>query len=166
MKGTALFSECGRYRYWLTRTWNDKLPCCAFIGLNPSTADAEKDDPTIHKCIEYARSWEFGSLLMLNLFGFRAIKPAYLWALKARGGDHIGLGGNKIEHLPLYTVQFDAKKVIACWGKGQQEGRGRYVAETFAGRLDCLMKNEDGSPAHPLYLPYGLLPEPWNYQRK
>jgi hypothetical protein len=69
---SATISQCGLYRYDLWRRWDSSIPGVAFIGLNPSTADAEKDDPTIRKCVAYAKKWGFGSLCMLNLFAFRA----------------------------------------------------------------------------------------------
>jgi hypothetical protein len=71
----AVLSECGRYRYVLTRTWDHDLAACAFIGLNPSTADAHEDDPTIRRCIRFARDWGHGGLIMLNLFAWRSTDP-------------------------------------------------------------------------------------------
>ena len=78
MRGQAGFSRCRRYRYWLRRDWDRALPQCAFIGLNPSTADAQTDDPTLRRCMGFARQWGYGSLLLVNLFGFRATDPAAL----------------------------------------------------------------------------------------
>ena len=63
----ATLSPCGRYRYRLTRRWGDG-GAVAFVMLNPSTADAEKDDPTIRRCIGFAREWRFGRLIVVNLF--------------------------------------------------------------------------------------------------
>lgn len=164
MTGKAKFSDCGKYRWWLTRQWDPAKTWCAFIGLNPSTATAEEDDPTIHKCIEYAKSWDHGALLMLNLYAYRATHPKDLWALRKAGGDHIGQAGNRIEHILEYLIGFGVKRTVAAWGADKlANDRGRVLAGTGR-KLDCLMRNSDGSPAHPLYLPYGLLPEPWNYK--
>lgn len=70
----AQFSQCRKYRYALWRTWDDDSHI-TFIGLNPSTADETEDDPTIRRCIAYAKKWEFGGINMLNLFAFRATSP-------------------------------------------------------------------------------------------
>lgn len=166
MTGDAKFSACGRWRWWLTRVWDESLPTIGLIGMNPSTANAAVNDPTIAKEITYAKSWGFGGLLMLNAFGFKATKPADMWAAKNRGVDIIG-AENTCAHLVEYLHQFGVKKTVACWGRiGPKSDRGWLLRDEFLFRgvkLDCLMKNSDDSPAHPLYLPYGLLLEPWNY---
>ena len=72
---SAGFSRCGRYRYWLRRIWDPALAHCVFIGLNPSTADATEDDPTLKRCISFAQKWGYGSLLLVNLFSLRATDP-------------------------------------------------------------------------------------------
>ena len=61
----ATISDCQKYRYALSRTWDDKNNTILFIALNPSTADEKNDDPTIRKCINYAKKWGYGSLLVL-----------------------------------------------------------------------------------------------------
>ena len=78
----AIFSDCRKYRYVLSRTWNDKKKTILFIGLNPSTADEKIDDPTIRRCINYAQNWGYGSLLMVNLFAYRATIPTELKNVK------------------------------------------------------------------------------------
>ena len=67
----AILSEDRKYRYILSRTWDETKPTVLFIGLNPSTADEKTDDPTIRKCINYAKCWGYGKILMANLFAFR-----------------------------------------------------------------------------------------------
>jgi len=69
MLGSAVFSRDGRYRYALRRVWDDGKPAVLFVGLNPSTADAHRDDATIRRCTRFARDWGFGQLLVGNLFG-------------------------------------------------------------------------------------------------
>ena len=71
----ADFSECGRYRYKLWRTWDDIRPVVMFIMLNPSTADATADDPTIRRCIGFARAWGYGGVRVGNLFAWRTPYP-------------------------------------------------------------------------------------------
>lgn len=68
----AILSEDRKYRYILSRTWDETKPTVLFIGLNPSTADEKTDDPTIRKCINYAKCWGYGKILMANLFAFRS----------------------------------------------------------------------------------------------
>ena len=70
--GAAGISECGCYRYWLTRTWNPRRATLCWVLLNPSTADADRDDPTIRRCQGFARSWGYGGIVVVNLFAYRA----------------------------------------------------------------------------------------------
>ena len=71
----ALFSEDRRYRYLLTRQvgFGDKR--VTFLMLNPSTADEERNDPTIRRCINFANAWGFGWLDVTNLSSLRATNP-------------------------------------------------------------------------------------------
>ena len=80
---TATFSECRKYRYTLWRRWDGLFASgyAMFIGLNPSTADETNDDPTIRRCIGYARDWGYGGLCMTNLFAFRATLPKNMKAV-------------------------------------------------------------------------------------
>src|SRR5579871_51416 len=163
MKTGAHFWPDRRYRYWLTREWGQG-PWCALIGLNPSTADETKDDHTITKVMQYLRSWGHSGLLMLNLYAFRSTDPSVMFAAQKKGVDIVGLQGNTYDDLQEYiVVKFpQVSRVVAAWGKGGGE-RGKVFGKLGL-KMDCLMRNSDGSPAHPLYLPTGLLPEPWNYK--
>jgi hypothetical protein len=164
VKGEAAFSECGVWRWWLTRVWDESLPMACLIGMNPSTATASEDDPTVRKEITFVRSWGYGGMLKLNAFGYRATDPSDLWRARERGFDVIGKL-NSAQNLLSYMRQFETRVAVACWGRLRTD-RGWYLRNSFteAGmKLDCIKKNSDGSPAHPLYLPYGLLLEPWNY---
>ena len=71
----ARFSKCKSYRYSLGRSWGEGSGKAVFIGLNPSTADQRKDDPTIKRCVGFARAWGCGSMEIVNLFAFCATKP-------------------------------------------------------------------------------------------
>ena len=90
------FSPCRRYRYTLWRDWNPLLPdnvYAMFIGLNPSTADETNDDPTIRRCINFAKSWGCDSFCMTNIFAFRATDPKVMIAEPEPVGiDHRGMG--------------------------------------------------------------------------
>lgn len=145
---TAIFSPCRTYRYVLRRRWDWEMPHVAFIGLNPSTADETKDDPTIRRCIQFAKDWGYGGLTMLNLFAFRATDPRDM--LKA--GDPIGPENN--QHLLHESAK--AGVVVAAWGtKG-----GKRADEVIAmlPEIHCLRKTKAGHPEHPLYLPKTLKP--------
>src|SRR5689334_19453129 len=78
LEDNAVISACGRYRYVLTRQVGPGSRRATFVMLNPSTADATNDDPTIRRCIGFAREWGCGRLVVLNLFAFRATDPADL----------------------------------------------------------------------------------------
>ena len=77
-KSGAVFSDCRKFRYALWRMWDGDKPLVMIIGLNPSTADEKVNDPTITRCISFARSWEYGGVYVTNLFGFRATAPTEL----------------------------------------------------------------------------------------
>lgn len=148
---SAVLSPCRLSRYELWRQWGDS-PTCVFIGLNPSTADEMNDDPTIRRCIGYAKRWGYGSLCMLNLFAFRATQPKDMMAAKDP------LGPDNVDTLLARTAE--AGIVIAAWGKdGAFQGWGRQVVKMIP-KLHCLKLNQDGSPAHPLYLRGDLTPFP------
>jgi hypothetical protein len=152
MRAKAYISKNGKYRYWLLRTWDDSKPTVCFIGVNPSTADAKQDDPTIRREIGFARRWGYGSLLALNVGAFRSTDPQK-WR---KSFDPIG-PENTVEHLSRYIRKFRATRVLAAWGKN-----GNYFMEQFNAIADripnlrCLGLNVDGSPKHPLMVPYAV----------
>jgi hypothetical protein len=147
---TALFSDDRAHRYMLRIVWNEALPLCAFVGLNPSTADEVQDDPTIRRCKGFARDWRYGGILMFNLFAYRATLPGDMKAHRDPIGEQVDLG--------FFIRQYNPSIVVAAWGThGSFMERGEQVrkqlSEYFAGRrLVCLGTNADGSPKHPLYL--------------
>ena len=121
-----------------------------FIGLNPSTADETKNDPTVRRCIGYAQKWGYGSLCMTNIFAYRATLPKDMMNVE----DPVGEGNDEA----LLRLSKDAGIIIAAWGKhGSWQGRGQKVIEMLA-RLKCLGKNKDGSPVHPLYQKSDVIP--------
>lgn len=152
---SADLSPCRRYRYDLWRKW-EEAHWCMFVGLNPSTADERHDDPTIRKCVAYAKRWGFGGLCMVNLFAFRATQPRDMMAAE----DPIGPKNDEV----LLALSRSAGIVIAAWGKdGSYKDRARQVMALLP-NLYCLKQNKDGSPAHPLYLRGDLTPYPLNDQ--
>ncbi|MFM7320548.1 MAG: DUF1643 domain-containing protein, partial [Armatimonadota bacterium] len=81
VRGWATLSECGRYRYRLERRWSgepDDGDAVVFVGLNPSTADAGSDDPTLRRCVGFARAWGFPAVVLVNGFALRAADPRAL----------------------------------------------------------------------------------------
>lgn len=154
MERSATFSECGRYRYTLSRIWDDGSARVVFVGLNPSTADERVDDPTIRRCIAFAKAWGFGGVQVLNLFAFRATRPADMLCQP----DPVGPDND--HHLTTYAVR--AALVVAAWGTlGSHMARDRAVRALLPG-LHCLRLTKHGHPAHPLYLPSDLRPVPWS----
>lgn len=150
----ANFSRCRRFRYTLWRRWDADRPLAMIIGLNPSTADARRDDPTIRRCICFARDWGHGSLVVTNLFAFRATYPAELKA----AADPVGPRND----LWIRRMAARADIIVAAWGNhGSWLGRSERVGRMLAGRLHCLRLTAAGQPAHPLYLPAGLEPVEW-----
>ena len=152
MKNTAKLSECRKYRYALWRTWDDSKPYVMFVGLNPSTADENTDDPTLTRCINYAKSWGYGGVCMVNLFAYRATEPSDMKA----SNDPIGSENNKW----LKNMAKEAALVVAAWGNdGSYLGRSKQVLEIIP-NLSCLKVNKSGEPAHPLYQAAKLKPVP------
>jgi len=156
MERSATFSSCRFYRYELWRSWGDLVTVdsyAMFVGLNPSTADEELDDPTIRRCIAFAKSWGYSGLCMTNLFAFRSTEPADM--LKA----HDPVGEANDDHLIRCAV--GAGVVVAAWGThGSHRGRDIKVRALLP-RLQHLRLTKSGHPGHPLYLPKTLQPVPW-----
>ena len=149
------------YRYTLWRTWggngdlfrmNSKSGSAPafvqFIGLNPSTADETADDPTVRRCVGFAKSWGFGAMCMTNLFAYRATYPAKMKSFQHPIGE--------VNNSWLETVAGESELTICAWGKdGNFLHRGIDVITTLksAGvKLFHLGLNGDGTPKHPLYL--------------
>lgn len=143
---SARLSECGRYRYNLTRrVRTDRHTWCCFVMLNPSTADATTDDPTIRACCEFARRWECGWLQVVNLFAWRATDPREL----ASAADPIGPQNARA----LEEAARNADILVCAWGA---HGGPRGVEVGAWLRRDFLPYHlglcKDGSPRHPLYV--------------
>ena len=134
------------YRYALGRTWDLARRPALFVGLNPSTADAENDDPTIRRCIRFARDWGYGGVLMGNLFAFRATDPDEMKAALDPVGER---NDYWLQHLAEL-----AGVVVAAWGvHGEHRGRAQAVVDSGAlGPFTVLGLTKDGHPRHPLYM--------------
>jgi len=115
-----------------------------FIGLNPSTADEEADDPTIRRCVNYAKSLGYGGFMMVNLFAYRTTLPSNLKKVKYP----VGTENDKY----IVTLSKKADITVAVWGNnGNLYSRDKQVL-SLVSSLMCLKVNKSGQPAHPLYL--------------
>lgn len=145
MKTGATYSSCDKYRYELWRIWDSNCPAAMFIGLNPSTANASQDDPTIRRCIDFAQRFEYGGLIVCNLFAYCATHISDLLASE----DPVGRENDTY----LIKNAQEAAIVIAAWGNnGSYLNRSESVLALMPS-LYCLKVNVTGAPAHPLYLP-------------
>lgn len=168
VRGGADISPDGLYRYTLWRRWGAG-PIACFVMLNPSTADATEDDPTIRKCMGFARRWGMGGIRVANLFAYRTPYPRELAQAHARGIDVVGPGNDVILRAHMET----AARFVVAWGPAASAGaavrrmmavRAAAVieqAEQAAAELHCLGRAADGSPRHPLMLRYATEIEPW-----
>jgi hypothetical protein len=147
MNKGAIFSPCRKYRYTLTRIWTDKKPFALFVCLNPSTADENKDDPTIRRCIRFAESWGYGGLVMCNLFAYRSTDPKALYQI-----DH--KVGPMVENWNYVKVQSqEAGVTVAAWGvHGTLKDAGGYALKELLSNPHYLALTKGGHPKHPLYL--------------
>lgn len=154
MNGDAIISECGTYRYLLQRFWNVQLEAVNFVMLNPSTADAVLDDPTIRRCLGFARVLGFGAMEITNLFALRSVNPK---ALRTHA-DPVGPENDE----QIVSSAKVCQMTICAWGT-----QGRYMDR--ANRVISLLRNNGiapyalrftlwGDPAHPLYLPGNIQP--------
>lgn len=159
IEGGACIDITGKYRYELDRMWNRDQPFYCWVMLNPSTADAMKDDPTIRKCISYTFKWGGGGLVVVNLFAWRATFPKQLRLIP----DPIGADNDRsIERIVgLKTVA----EVVCAWGNdGAYQNRDKAVMEIILKHRvpKCLAISEKtGQPKHPLYQKGDLKPIPY-----
>jgi hypothetical protein len=150
------------YRYVLYRSWSmSKTPLAVFVGLNPSTAQARFDDPTVQKCWMWARDRGFGRFAMLNLFAWRATDQRELWA---NTNDPIGPRNDEY----IRETVLNAALVVAAWGNGQ---RRRAAVEARAADVRAMLEQvidvnhlgltKRGHPRHPLYVAKSTMWKPW-----
>ncbi|WP_137701351.1 DUF1643 domain-containing protein [Marimonas lutisalis] len=154
---TAIYSDCERYRYMLTRTWDAAGKRALFIMLNPSTATEVQNDPTVERCERRARALGFGAFRVLNIFAWRETDPRKMRA----AADPVGPENDAAiaESCPW------ADQIIAAWGThGAHLERGAAVERLLrdtALPVFHLGLTKDGHPKHPLYIAYAQQPERW-----
>jgi hypothetical protein len=144
--GGAAFSRDGRYRYRLWRRWDRSRPAIAFCMLNPSTADARRNDPTIRRCMGFARDWGYGGIEVVNIFALRATDPRDLRSAR----DPVGPRND------AFMLRAAGRSpVVIAWGvHGALRDRGAEALGLLAPRtrLLALGRTRSGAPRHPLYL--------------
>ena len=140
----AIFSDCDRYRYALWRRWSEGSSFANFVGLNPSTADATHNDPTIRRCIRFARDWGHDGVIVTNLFAWRATYPTDLRRAKRPiGPDNDAWIKWAVGH---------SSQTVAAWGNdGLWSDRRESVLPLLSSPL-CLGQTKLGAPRHPLYV--------------
>lgn len=154
---TAVYSDCERYRYSLTRIWDPGGRRALFVMLNPSTATEMQNDPTVERCERRARALGFGAFQVANIFAWRDTDPRAMRAAT----DPVGPGNDAA----ILSGAAWADQVIAAWGThGAHLSRGPAVERLLRGAdrpLYHLGLSKAGHPRHPLYIAYSQQPEPW-----
>jgi hypothetical protein len=156
VKRGATLSPCGTYRYELTRRWADGDDIVTWIMLNPSTADADIDDPTVRRCIDFSIRWGCAGLVVRNLFALRATDPRQL----AKHPAPVGPDNDK------YLAKPTTGATIAAWGtSGGHLAHARAAAVLELLRAGstwplCVALTDGGAPRHPLYVAGATLPRP------
>jgi hypothetical protein len=156
--GSSEISDCQQYRYRLGRMWGDGPKVC-FIGLNPSTADAEKDDPTVRRWSNFARAWGYDGFYAVNLFPFRSSSPAECRRWVEGPGDNLGHTRSRLHAMEsnldrIRMVLEETDLVVACWGAGNWDPEW---AEEILSRIKILGHDVSvfgltagGHPIHPM----------------
>lgn len=153
----------GDYRYDLFRAWEsdwrDSQPLY-FVMLNPSTADGSEDDPTIRRCVGFAKTCGFRSLHVVNLYALRVTRPVHLW----EHPDPVGPRNQTYLETVARRSVVDGGLVVAAWGTNAAEGEAERFKRTLAAAgasAYCLGRNKGDSPKHPLYVKADRALELW-----
>ena len=151
----AELSSDGRYRYRLWRSWGPGSRCI-WIMLNPSTADASVDDPTIRKCMGFAKRWGHDGIEVVNLFALRSTNPRMLYS----ADDPVGPGNNEA----ILSAARSWSYVVCGWGNhGGLHNRSAQVVRLLRGEcvLTALCVTKQSQPGHPLYVSYENSAQHW-----
>ena len=194
-KSGAVFNEAdvvaATHRYLLWRVWESSKPLLVWVLLNPSTATHEVLDPTVRRCIGWAKRGDFGGVVILNAYAYRATEPKDMLASADRidGGNDIALGivlttlmsepvkctcdrgsspvdGGGVTHMPCNGLGWRHPRTIVAWGNGiepERENAMRKLLRDMSGLIVplCLGRTMQGSPRHPVRLAYGVQLEEW-----
>ena len=155
---TAIYSDCERYRYALTRTWDEAGKRVLFVMLNPSKATEVQNDPTVERCERRARALGFGAFQVTNIFAWRDTDPFKM----RKAADPVGPDNDVV----ILEGANWADQIIAAWGThGVHLNRGQQTAtllRTTNKPLYSLGLSKHGHPKHPLYISYSQQPIPWS----
>ena len=159
----AIISDDGQYRYHLWRVWDEEKPILIFVMMNPSTADASEDDPTIRKCIGFAERDGYGGISVKNVFALRATDPRELLV------HPDPIGPDNWDHLIRARNVSLLTRLVVAWGnrigpKRRSRFRTAYCNAASAcvqQSAYCLGTNKSGDPKHPLYLAGNTPFVPW-----
>lgn len=169
---SAILSPCGLYRYSLTRLWDESKPGCLWIMLNPSIADADTDDPTIRRCMGFARAWGCGSITVVNLFAYRATDPALLTAA-VRYMPRGAAGPDNDANIRRACINHSERGdyILTAWGahaarKSLAWRRDEVMRLLPLADLCCLDVTVSGEPKHPLYCRGDLTPTKFEGSRQ
>jgi hypothetical protein len=161
----AVFSECGKYRYRLWRYWDKSRPPLVMVMLNPSTADAETNDPTVERCQRRAKQLGFGGLEVVNIFAYRSTDPREM-----KGQDDPVGPDNDAAILGVCQAAMERKwdamnlggMVLYAWGQhGNHRGRGKQIIDLLRENhitINYLTLGKNNQPGHPLYVGYDVTP--------
>lgn len=159
----AVLSKCGQYRYSLKRSWMLGSGAVMFVMLNPSTADANLDDPTIRRCIGFAKDWGYQRLIVTNLFALRSTDRRGLLSAVDPVGDE--------NDQYILDMASQADRIVLAWGSLEWVPKSHRtdfemqaigtaeLLEFTPETLHCLGTTKDGSPRHPLYVPASFKPQ-------
>ncbi len=145
----AFFTDDRRHRLYLWRRWSDG-PAIMFVGLNPSTADEAEDDPTIRRCLGFAKRWGYGTMYMCNAFSLVSTDPSALKGLLMP--DLV----ERTHDLTLRIIRTKCQRVVLAWGNGIDfvcvgPRRSTKLIEMLS-PVYSFGSTQRGRPKHPLYL--------------
>lgn len=152
----AVMDETGHYRYQFSCQWGTQGRFITFIMLNPSVGNQQQPDPTLRKCINYAKNWGYDGIKVANLFAYVSTDPQRLTSVV----DPVGPDNDR--HL-LEMIQ-GVDRIVLAWGKMLPKSfvqpRIQEVLYLLRERDSyCLEKTKCGSfPKHPLFLKADLTP--------
>lgn len=157
----AILSSSKKHRLQLWREWDSNMPKVLFIMLNPSTADHQQDDPTLRRCMDFAKYWGYGGLYIGNLYSLRTPDPGTL------------INVSKFSHRDNYkhvsTMSLQCQLVVCAWGNYpiiKKLGIPLNIFKQLNQKLHCIALSKTGTPKHPLYLKKSLTPIPFALENK
>lgn len=141
IKAEACLSECGRYRYWLSRIWNERKDIGAFVCINPSKATSLMSDTTLSNCNNLAVQWGWGGFYIVNLFAYMATNQTDMNSQ----ADPTGPNNNQA----ILDISGIANHVVLAWGNDYKSRSAEVLSLLSGKKLYCINKNSGGGYLHP-----------------